>query len=343
MKRTLKWPILMVGVFLTAFFINTWATYAEGKSADLPLIHSVKDAVARVDGKDITEEELRAAVNNVMPMQSFHTTVTDKRFAVMRKKTLEDLINNQLIYNEAVSKNEASITDQEFKDGLENLKKRLAPGDTIEKALERSQMTMDELRKDLGFSVVVLKYRTKVENKLQKDAEKLVTEKYMKDYYQKNLEKFRVPAQVHLRGILLRVDPSASQRVWNKAKKDIMKIAEEAKAGADFAELAKKHSQSIDASKGGDMGWAHEGSLLPDIEGAVSRLKQGEISGPVTSIYGVHLFKLEGKRPSKQIEFEKLNHAKLRSELVSKESRALHQKWIKDLRKNAKVEYLRKI
>lgn len=345
MAISLKWSALTVGALLTVFSISSISISAESKagSGELPLIRSVKDPVASVDGKVITEEDLRIAVNNVMPMRSFHTTVSDDRFRVIRKQSLDRLINDRLIYNQALAKNEAKITDKEFNENLEALKKRLRPDDTLEKALKRSNMTMDELREDMSFGIVVNKQRLAIDKRLKKKAKDLVNEKYMKAYYSENLAKFKVPAELHLRGILLRVDPSASQRVWNEAKKKIKEISREAKGGADFAGLAKKYSQSNDASLGGDMGWAHEGSLLPDIEGAVSRLKVGEISGAVMSIYGVHLFKLEGKRPSKQLKFTELDTKKLKSELVEKEYKLLRDEWVKGLHKGAKIKYIKKI
>ncbi len=343
MTMSFKRPVLSAGVFLMALFISSSVFSAEAKPDKLPLIRSIKDAVVRVNGKDITEENLRIAVNNVMPMKSFHTTVSDKRFRAIRKETLEKLINNELIFGIAVSRKEDKITKKEFDDGLKTLKKRLRPGDTIEGVLKRSHMTMDDLRNELKFDIVVRRLRKATVEKLMKQAEALVSEKYMKNYYNTHLDKFKEPAQLHLRGILIKVDPSASQRLWIKAKKKIRDISAEAKKGADFAELAKKYSQAASAARGGDMGWAHEGSFLPDIETAVSSLKVGEISRPIMSIYGFHVFKLEGKRPAKQKKFSELNLKRLKSELAAKDYRRRWAAWLKGLRKGAKIEYLKKI
>ncbi len=343
MTISLKRPVLTASALLVFLLMSASVIFAEGKTGDLPLIRSEKDAVARVDGEDITEENLRIAVNNVLPMQSFHTSVTDRRYKAIRKETLEKLITNIIIYNDAVAKNVKGIGDKEFKERLEALKKKLAPGDSLEKVLKRSNLTIEGLRKAINFTFVVERESEKARKKLKKEAEALVTVKYMREYYNKNLNKFMVPAQLHLRGILVKVEPSASQRVWNKARKDILALSKKIKDGADFAAIAKKHSKAADASKGGDMGWAHVGSLLPDVESAVSSLKVGEISAPVLSIYGVHLFRLEGKRPAKQIKFSELNQKKLRSELQSKEYNRLTNSWVDGLRKKAKVEYLRKI
>jgi len=336
-------PILALGVFMAIIFTVSAAVSAEKKQKQLPLIRSIKDPVARVNGKDITEENLRIAVNNVMPMLSFHSSVSEERFRAIRKRTLERLIDNQLIFDHAVASKEDKVSEKELEAGLKDLKKRIRPGDSLEKVLKRSNMTMAELKQEIKFNAVVDRVRRDMGKRLRKEAEAAVTDKYMKHYYDTHLDKFVEPAQIHLRGILIKVNPSASQRVWIQAKKKIYDIAGKARKGADFAELAKKYSQAASAAKGGDMGWAHEGSLLPDIESAVADLKIGGISKPVMSIYGFHVFKLEGKRPSRQKKYSDLNIKRLKSELIEKEFKVRWDAWRKGLRKEGKVEYLRRI
>lgn len=343
MTMSFRRPVLVAGVFLLALFTGGAVFSAEGTPGNLPLIHSIKDAVARVNGKDITEEELRIAVNNVMPMKSFHSTVSDKRFSAIRKETLERLIDDKLIYSLAVSKKKDKVSKKEIDERLAMLKKRIRSEETLETVLKRSNMTMDGLKKDLKFNIIISRFRSEAVKRLQKEAKAHVTEKYLKNYYNTHLEKFKEPARLHLRGILIKVDPSASQRVWIKAKKQILDISSEATKGADFSGLAKKYSQSLSAPKGGEMGWTHEGSLLPDIEAAVVGLKVGEISKPVMTIYGFHVFKLEGRKPARQKKFSELNIDRLKKELISKDYNVGWEAWLKDLRKSGKVEYLKKI
>jgi len=326
-----------------ALLISSAVFAAEDTPANLPLIRSVKDTVVRVNGKDITEENLRIAVNNVMPIRSFHSTVSDKRFSAIRTQTLKRLIDNELIYSLAVSKKEDKVSKKEIDDRLALLKKKIRPDETLEVVLKRSNMTVDDLKKDLKFNIVVARVQKETAERLQKKTEALVSEEYLKNYYNTHLAKFKEPARLHLRGILIKVDPSASQRVWNKAKKQILDISAEARKGADFSELAKKYSQGLSAPKGGDMGWAHEGSLLPDTEAAVAEMKVGDISRPVMTIYGVHVFKLEGEKSARQKKFSELNIKRLKKELVSKEYKTSWEAWLKGLRKGAKIEYLKKI
>jgi parvulin-like peptidyl-prolyl isomerase len=343
MVMSYKRTVVFTGVLLLLFFMSNAVMSAEVDRDKLPLITSSTDVVARVNGKDITEQELRNAVNTVMPMKSFHTSVSDKRFRAIRKQALVDLINDELFYRYALANKDIKVPDKKLKEALDNLKKRIKSTDTLENVLKRSNMTMKDLLDDFRRSFIINKVRMDAQLRIKKEAETLVNDKYLKNYYKTHLNKFKEPQQLHLRGILLKVDRTAGQRLWVKAKKKILDITAEAKKGADFAELAKKYSQAQSASRGGDMGWAHEGSLLPDIEASVSTLKVGEISKPVMSIYGFHLFKLIEKRPARQKKFSELNIKRLRKELVTKEFKLKWEAWLKGLRKGAKIEYLRRI
>lgn len=317
---------------------------AQKKAAPLPPVRSIKDVVARVDGVDITEEMLRAAVQNIMPLKSFHNSVSDKRYRAIRKEALNDIIVNHLIYNDAKAHNKAKVSKKEYDKQFALIKKRIPAGETIDDVLKRSHMTMKEFKEILSSTVVIEKAREDKQAALKKLAADRVTVKYMRDYYKKNIKKFVQPGSVHLRGILIKVEPTASQRLWNEARRKIIKVEKEAREGADFAALAKKYSDGPNAAKGGDMGWSHKGSLLEGINEAVETMKKvGDISVPAESIYGYHIFKLEGTRPARQKKFSELNTKLLKAELEKKEFKRLMEDWIKGLKKNADIQYLREL
>lgn len=314
---------------------------AQKKAGHLPPVTSVKDVVVRVDGSDITEGMIRGAVNNIMPLKSFHTSVSDRRYKAIRKEALDNIIDNRLIYKEAKKKKQAELSKKEYDKQIKLIEKRLPAGETIKDVLKRSNLTMEGLKEEIRRSFVIGKMRKEKTAAFKKLASDKVSVKYMKDYYKKNLKKFVEPGSVHLRGILIKVEPSASQRLWNEARKKIIKIGKEARSGADFTALVKKYSEGPRAAKGGDMGWAHKGSLLEGIDEAVEKMKPGDISVPVETIYGYHIFKLEGLRPSRQKKFSELDTKRLKSELEKKEFKRLWSKWIKGLRDHADIQYLR--
>lgn len=67
--------------------------------------------------------------------------------------------------------------------------------------------------------------------------------------------------------------------------------------GADFAELARKHSEDKgSAVRGGDLNWFGRGAMVQPFEDITFGLKEGEISEPFQTRFGVHISTLHGRR-----------------------------------------------
>jgi peptidyl-prolyl cis-trans isomerase SurA len=73
-------------------------------------------------------------------------------------------------------------------------------------------------------------------------------------------------------------------------------IADQLKQGAPFATVASQFSQSPSAADGGDIGWVVDGQLSDEINQALSKLKPGEIAGPVRSEGGYYVLALRDRR-----------------------------------------------
>ena len=70
------------------------------------------------------------------------------------------------------------------------------------------------------------------------------------------------------------------------------KLAEQLKKGADFAKLAKQYSDDASsAERGGTLGPFSPGMLPPELEAHVFQLQPGQVSDPIPSRYGIHIFK----------------------------------------------------
>lgn len=96
----------------------------------------------------------------------------------------------------------------------------------------------------------------------------------------------------HAAHILLTV---GEERTLEEAEAQLAKLRDEAIAGADFAELAKAHSEDAgSAAGGGDLGPSRRGVFTAAFEEAVWALEPGELSLPVETEFGVHLIKLLG-------------------------------------------------
>ena len=106
---------------------------------------------------------------------------------------------------------------------------------------------------------------------------------------------------------------------------------------ADFATLAREHSQDGSAKDGGDLGWAGPGRYVPEFEQALDALKPGDISEPVVSRFGVHLIQLIERREAKLNQREQRDMA--RNVVREKKLDEAYANWAKELRGRAYVEY----
>ncbi len=299
-----------------------------------------KEVIMRIDSKPFTREELNTAVSGLFPLMSFHSSVTPERMDEIKKSAVSSLINEEVITSDAKSHKATRVEDKEVNAQIDILKKGLQKGQTLEKVLKNSNMTMAQLREHFRDRLIMMHYRQKIGDDLKKKADETVTDAYMKDYYQRNLDKFKEPEQIRLRTILVKADPSGGTKVWNESLKKATDLAKRARAGEDFGKLAEKYSQDPYAKKGGDMGWTHVGSLYEEIDSAAGTMKTVEISNPVMTIYGYHIIKLEGRKPAVQKKFEELNKEKLKKELSAKESQRLWDEWLAGLRRSSKIEYV---
>ncbi len=326
---------------LVASFFAIALTASPVLAADAPKqAPKETDIVMKINGSGVTRGELDTATDKLLPYMTYHQTVSDERFAKVRKKAVNNLIDSELIYDFAKSNKFNLAANKDIDKEIKDIKKRLPPGESLEKALKRSKMTMADLREEFRKNLTVQKVSTEKKKEFKKIAAEKVDDKFVREYYESNSEKFREPEKLHLRSILVKADPSGGTKVWNESKKKADEILDLAKSGEDFAKLAKERSEDPNAANGGDMGWAHVGSIFEEIETAVETAKEGDIIGPVMTLYGYHIVKVEGRMPEVQKKFEDLNIEKLKEELKDKEEVEGWKNWIKDLRDKATIEYL---
>ena len=141
--------------------------------------------------------------------------------------------------------------------------------------------------------------------------------------------------QNHARHILLRTGPQLSEAA---AAARLADYRRRVLAGqADFAALAREHSQDGSSKEGGDLGWANPGRYVPEFEQALDALKPGDISEPLVSRFGVHLIQLLERREAKLTQREQREMA--RSTVREKKLDEAYATWAQELRGRAYVEY----
>ncbi len=123
----------------------------------------------------------------------------------------------------------------------------------------------------------------------------VVTSREIERSYNSNIEMYTTPEQVRASHILLKTQGKDEAAVRKTAEK----ILAEAKAGADFAGLAKKYSEDERTAKqGGDLDYISRNSQVPEFEQAAFAMEPGAISDVVKTMYGFEIIKVADKKPA---------------------------------------------
>jgi peptidyl-prolyl cis-trans isomerase D len=274
--------------------------------ADRAVAYEAQQLGFRISDRDLADTLRSLPFGSLPPdqyqqyvQQNFGTTVPDFEENV-RLKAYEDYLDNLVGEGGIVTPAEA---EAEYRKNNEKIKIDYI-GFSPSKMMADMKPTPEELNtyfaKNKGFYRIpetrnvqlIIADQAKVADTIQ------VTDAQVLAYYNAHKEDYRTPERVHARHILL--------STANKPKDEVPKIQAQAealdkqlKAGADFAELAKKNSQDPgSAAKGGDLGWVSRGQMVKNFEDAVFTLKPNEISNVVSTEYGFHIIQVLEKQPA---------------------------------------------
>ena len=125
-----------------------------------------------------------------------------------------------------------------------------------------------------------------------------VTGQQIERSYNDNIQQYSTPEQVRASHILLKTEGKDDATV----KKQAEDLLAQVKKGANFEELAKKHSEDeASAAKGGDLDFFNKGAMVPEFDKAAFELPPGQMTQElVKSNYGYHIIKVTDKRAASQ-------------------------------------------
>jgi len=148
--------------------------------------------------------------------------------------------------------------------------------------------------------------------------------------YNNNIEQYTTPEQVRASHILFKTEGKDDAAVKAKAE-DVLK---QVKAGANFADLAKKYSEDDSAKTGGDLDYFGRGKMVPEFDEKVFTMEVGQTSDLVKTQFGYHIIKLEDTREAQFPAFDEVK-GQLRQRMEQQKLGA----FVEEIRAKAKTDY----
>src|SRR5919197_64456 len=180
--------------------------------ASRPPLAADAAVVARVNGVAILGGDLNAALNTLIPLESYHENVKPDKLDELRKRALDSLIDEELRYQEAV-RLKIRIPPADVEKALERARKAYRTSEEFERARREAGATMPQLRASILRALMIGKaYEQVVGRKCA------VSEADAAAYYRENTARFLLPEQIRTSVITIAVDRSAPPREWERAR-----------------------------------------------------------------------------------------------------------------------------
>ena len=254
----------------------------------------VVDRIVAVVGNDIILlSELRESVT--LAARQLNVPAEDStRIEGLMSEILKGMVEEKVILQRAKADG-IEITEEELdaevEKDLEKVIARFGSREEFERALSAQGLDLygyrDQLKKEKEKQLIQQRFIQKSQLPYAQ-----VTMDEARAYFDERYkDRVTKPASVRLREVVLDVKPSEAHLAGARERAaDALRRIEE---GAEFEGLARELSQdALTREKGGDLGFVAETDLLPALSHAVRNLLPGEISRPVETVEGVHLFRV---------------------------------------------------
>lgn len=288
---------------------------------------------ATVDGEVITLGEVDEVVKSQAAWKIYCglpkadlTLINDFRW-----NKIEDLVRRRLLLREV--RLAAAISDERLDEmvqrairemgGPEKLRAVVALIRTDEAAFVR------QMREQMAIDGYV---QTKITPGISLSDEDVATA------VQNSPESYAIKPAVHVRHILVRMEPPRDKVQDPPAARQRIEVIHQRvlAPGADFLAIAREMSECPSAQNGGDIGFVEVGAMGATFDAALASMQPGQISAPVRTSSGFHVFRLEERRATSP-EAIRENARKIMVQNLA--AQALQQR-IDELRRSARVEIL---
>jgi peptidyl-prolyl cis-trans isomerase SurA len=255
-----------------------------------------------------------------------------ERTQALFRQVLEKLIEEKLLDQE-VKKSGVKVSSKEIEATLDEVMRRnAATKEDLEKALTVEGLTLETFKKQIEKNLQrqkLIHWSVKVEEK--------AGEKELREFYQKNIGRYRTKETYRPGQILFVIPKEATPEEVREIRKKCQKVLERVKKGEDFGEMALLYSEDSSNKDHGDLGFFKKGELLPAFEREALRLKVGEVSGILRTEFGFHIIKLLDRKGTAPLSFEEVTE-RVRADYYDGEMEKAFKQFLSTLKEKSVIE-----
>lgn len=313
---------LIALIFLTA---NLFPFCGSHKAFGAEVLERI---LAVVNDELVTEQDLQMVMAPVVAQ--YRTTYTGKEFddriREARSQFLNKVIEDKLILSEAKRK-QVIIKDVEVDEMMADVRNKFPNREAFLKSIKDQDYSekklWDRFRDQLIMQrLVAYEVKSKVS----------VSPGEVNEYYKNHPQDFAQGDRVRLEHILVRVGTRSEEEAAAFAQS----LYDKVKAGAVFSEIAKSYSEGAEAKEGGQMGWIEKGQLMGEIDQKVFALNDGEITGPIATSLGYHIFKVIERQKFSVKPISEVRD-QIQDVIFKEKLKVRLDSWMNNLKKNAYI------
>lgn len=305
-----------------ALFVVALAVLAVGCGTSSSSGNVPSNSVAVVDDRTITKSEfddlVKYAKRSYDAQKRPFPKVGTREYAQVRDQAVRFLVQRAQFEVKADELG-VDVSDDAVDKRIEEYKKERHKGsdEKFREELKQQGLSEDQARDIIRANLI----QEAVYNKVTADVK--VTDKELKDHYDKNKSQYGTPETRLVRHVLVK-QKALADRLYNQLRVK----------GADWAGIAKRHSTDPGSKDKGGRYTATKGQLVPEFEKAVWAMKTNEVTKPVKTQYGWHV--IQALAPIKKGSTSPFAQVKesIRQQLIQDKKNKEMESWVEGMRKD---------
>jgi parvulin-like peptidyl-prolyl isomerase len=321
--RTLRFYIVLPAAAATLLLVGVACGGGDGGSDDVP-----SNAIAVVGDQTVTKADFDRLMNQAEQSykesnRPFPKAGTDE-YVQLRDQVVSYLVRRAQFAEEANARG-IEVSEEQVDKRLDQLVQQYFQGNKkrYEESLKKNSVSNEQVEDDIEATLL----QEELFKEVTKDVE--VTDAEQQKYYKENKQQYSTPAQRDIRHILLKSNQESLAQ----------SLAEQLRAGANFARLAKRYSQDPGSKKVGGRLEISKGQTVPAFDKVAFSIPTKTVSDPVKTQYGWHIIEALGAVvPAKTTPYKDVQQA-IRQQLLQSKKSEETTKYVEELQKSNDVSY----